>query len=358
MKRFNCRKNIVLLLVIIISLLFTAGNVKAVLYIGDPVNPGPNINTSSVDIGPVVTVDGCTMYFSSDRPGGYGGWDIYVSTRESKNDNWGPAVNIGPTINDVNNEIVGSISPDGQSLYLHSDRPGGYGSWDLWVTTWTEVQAQTGSYFEWCTPVNLGETLNRSSDQIQPVISSDGLSLYYSSNQTSLGGFGGADLWVTTRATTSSSWDTPVNLGKIVNSPYGDYQPSISTDNLTLFFTSTRQGGYGPDDIYVTTRASIFDPWGPPVNLGPKINTPAEDFNPNISSDGFTLYFTSSGHGGYGFYDIFEAPIFSVPTCGDLNHPYPTGDFNKDCRVDDYDILIFFIDHWLDCTAPECDEAI
>ena len=93
------------------------------------------------------------------------------------------------------------------------------------------------------------------------------------------------------------------------------------------------------------------------MNLGSHINTPAEDFCPYISADGFTLYLDSNGRGGYGYYDKYAVPIFDVPTCGDANHPYPVGDLNKDCHVDLYDFLVI-VDHWLECTAPECDEAI
>ncbi|MBN1974537.1 MAG: PD40 domain-containing protein [Sedimentisphaerales bacterium] len=348
MKRFNYSK-ISMVLSVFVAAVILGSIANAELNFGTPVNLDSNINCSSIDAGPVVTADGRTMYFASDRPGGYGGVDIYVSTRASKDDPWGPAVNLGPTVNSSENDCPGSISADGMSLYLGSKRSGGYGGWDLWVTT----RATTSS--PWGTPVNLGSTLNRSSYQEHPVISNDGLSLYFSSDQS--GTFGGLDLYVATRSTTSSSWGTPVNLGDIVNSSSGDYQPSISTDGLTLFFVSTRPGGFGPvDDIYVSTRASVSDPWGLPVNLGPMINTPAEDFTPWISVDGSILYLTSNERGGHGWYDIFEAPIYDVPTCGDANHPYPVGDFNKDCHVDVYDFLVF-IDHWLNCTAPECDET-
>jgi Tol biopolymer transport system component len=350
MKRFN-DSTISMVLIVFAAAIVLCSSANAALNFGDPVNLDPNINTSFWEDSPVISADLCSIFFASDRSGGYGSFDIYVSTRASMNDKWGPAVNLGLPVNSVSSigDYPGSISADGLSLYLYSDRSGGNGGFDLYVTTRATISSP------WGTPVNLGATLNRSSDQIQPVISSDGLSLYFSSNQS--GGWGGFDLYVTTRATTSSTWGTPVNLGDIVNSYRGDYQPSISTDGLTLFFASKRPGGFGPDDIYVTTRASVSDPWGTPVNLGPKINTTADDFCPNISAGGSSLYFTSNGHGGHGGYDIFEAPIYSVPTCGDLDHPYPIGDFNMDCHVDAYDFLIF-IDHWLDCTAPECDDAL
>jgi hypothetical protein len=348
MKRFNYSKISIVLIVFAATTVFGSSD-STKFNFGDPVNLDPNINTLLEEGAPVVSADGCTIYFYTVRRDGDGDAEICVATRVSKDSAWGPAVNIGSTVNTQYDEIPVSISVDGLSLYFHSNKPGGQGKGDIRVTT----RATTSS--PWGTPVNLGATVNSSSDDLGAFISSDGLSLYFASDRSN--GYGSFDLFVTTRATTSSSWNTPVNLGDTVNSSSSDYAPSISTDGLSLFFTSLRPGGYGTFDIYVTTRTSVSDPWGPPVNLGPKINSPSEDGSPNISTDGSTLYFMSNGHGGHGFFDIFEAPIFSVPTCGDLDHPYPVGDFNMDCRVDVYDFLIF-IDHWLDCTAPECDDVL
>src|SRR5438093_8275760 len=70
-----------------------------------------------------------------------------------------------------------------------------------------------------------------------------------------------------------SNWAAPVNLGPVVNSAYADNGPAISKDRLSLYFTSTRPGGFGDQDIWVSQRASLNDPWGPPTNLGPMINT-------------------------------------------------------------------------------------
>ncbi len=185
-----------------------------------------------------------------------------------------------------------------------------------------------------------------------PSISADGLSLYFASNRS--GGYGGYDLWVTTRTNLSAPWGPPVNLGSTVNSSSGDYQPSISPDGLSLFFASPRPGGFGPDDIYVTTRTTIHDTWGTPVNLGPPVNTSADDWSPSISADGSTMYFASTRPGGHGAGDIWQVPILPGPACGDAQHPYPAADLNKDCRVDFADLAVL-VAHWLECTAPECD---
>ena len=312
---------------------------------GTPTNLGPNVNTLSGDGAPSISADGCTLYFDSDRPGGYGDWDLYVATRKSRDDEWGPPVNLGAMANSPYLEALPSISADGLSLYFNSNRPGGFGSYDLWMTTRATLSDV------WGPPVNLGPTVNSSSSDLNPNLSSDGLSLYFASWRP--GGYGSIDLWVTTRATLSAPWRPPVNLGPTVNGSSWDYQPSISTDGLSLFFASEqRAGGLGPVDIWVTTRATVSDPWGLPVNLGPPVNGAAA-FTPNISPDGRTLYFTSDRAGGYGGFDIWQAPILAAPICGDAEHPYPAVDLNKDCRVDLADLAVLLA-HWLECTAPEC----
>ena len=312
---------------------------------GTPTNLGPNVNTLSGDGAPSISADGCTLYFDSDRPGGYGDWDLYVATRKSRDDEWGPPVNLGAMANSPYLEALPSISADGLSLYFNSNRPGGFGSYDLWMTTRATLSDV------WGPPVNLGPTVNSSSSDLNPNLSSDGLSLYFASWRP--GGYGSIDLWVTTRATLSAPWRPPVNLGPTVNGSSWDYQPSISTDGLSLFFASEqRAGGLGPVDIWVTTRATVSDPWGLPVNLGPPVNGAAA-FTPNISPDGRTLYFTSDRAGGYGGFDIWQAPILAAPACGDSEHPYPAVDLNKDCRVDLADLAVLLA-HWLECTAPEC----
>jgi hypothetical protein len=158
-----------------------------------------------------------------------------------------------------------------------------------------------------------------------PSISADGLVLFFMSSRA--GGFGGNDLWFTRRATKNDPWGSPVNLGATVNSSLHEAFPDISADRRMLFFSEHmfgpfRPGGYGGQDLWVTTRATTNDPWGEPMNLGPVINTSYWEFSPNISADGSTLYFGSMPPGGTGNADLWRAPII------------PVVDFNGDEMVD------------------------
>ena len=301
---------------------------------------GPTINTSSGDDPECFSSDGLELYLGSDRPGGYGGWDIWVARRPTINDDWGEPTNLGPPVNTSQKEVCASISADGLELYFSSDRPGGLGSWDLWVTN-RETKDNP-----WTEPVNLGPTVNSAATEYPPSISADGLSLHFTSKRP--GGYGSFDIWVTKRATINDPWGSTVNLGAVVNSSASECYPFLSANGLSLFFSDEyygpfRPGGFGSADMWVTTRASVNDPWGTPVNLGPMVNSSSRDGGTRISPDGYTLYFCSERPGGFGgsWGDIYQAPII------------PIVDFNGDGVVDAADMCIM-VDYW-HTSKPLCD---
>jgi len=103
----------------------------------EPVNLGPLVNSTSMDRGPAISKDGLSLYFASNRSGGFGttGEDIYVSQRETRDSEWGPAVNLGPTINTSFSEMVPALSRDGHLLFFASNRiEGSFGGVDIWVS--------------------------------------------------------------------------------------------------------------------------------------------------------------------------------------------------------------------------------
>ena len=110
------------------------------------------------------------------------------------------------------------------------------------------------------------------------------------------------DLWYSDF--TSGQWSALRNMGSPVNSSEWDSQPTVSYDGRTLIFASTRGGGRGGSDLYMCIKREDGS-WGPPVNLGPTINTAEHELTPFLHSDSQTLYFSSKGHKGVGGYDIF-----------------------------------------------------
>jgi predicted secreted protein len=284
-------------------------------------NLGPRVNSTAFDGSPDISADGLSLYFDSLRPDGLGNWDIWVTTAQTTNADWGTPVSLPPPVNSSSGDSGPCISADGLSLFFASDRPGGFGSYDLWVTTRLTTEDP------WEPPVNLGLTVNSWAYDNHPSISADALSLYFDSSR--FGGYGSNDLWVTTRKTTQDPWEPPVNLGPTFNTSNIEYSPNISNEDLTFFFDSR----IWDRDIWVTTRRTADDDWGTAENLGPPVNTSYIDTDPSIWVDGSTLYFVSNRPGGFGSADLWQVSIS------------PVVDFNGDGIVDCADICIM-VDHW------------
>jgi len=119
-------------------------------------------------------------------------------------------------------------------------------------------------------------------------------------------GAGSCDLVFSERK--SGGWTKPQSLGQAINTAAYEAQPSISPDGQLLFFTSSRAGGQGKEDLYVSGRLPGGD-WSAPVNLGPTINTSGKDQYPFWSADGKSLFFTSDGHPGMGGEDLFRTVL-------------------------------------------------
>jgi hypothetical protein len=267
-------------------------------------NIGAAINTPAIEVGPNLSADGLTLYFVSDRPGGISGTaELWMSTRATIRDPWRGAVNVGAPVNS-HSAASPSISSDGLELFFDNGlrvRPGGQGGGDIWYAR------RAGISNNWNEPQNLGPVGNSPFTEGVPKLSRDGLTLFFSSDRP--GGFGGRDIWVTSRATRSEAWTAPFNLGPAVNGGGNDWCPAISPDALVLIFQSDRPGGFGGDDFWMSRRTATSRPWSAAVHLGPQINTPADEAKAEFSADGRTLLFASARPGGQGALDIWEIPI-------------------------------------------------
>jgi hypothetical protein len=143
---------------------------------------GYPLNTLQNEGAQTISSDGRYMYFTAcDKPGGQGKCDIYYSSFNANN--WSLPVNIGPPVNTTAWESQPSISANGRMLFFTSNRPGGKGGMDIWYS----VQKEDG---KWDLPVNLGTTINTAGDEMSPFIHFDGRTLYFSSNgKVGMGGF-------------------------------------------------------------------------------------------------------------------------------------------------------------------------
>jgi len=268
-----------------------------------PVNLGASINSAFSDQGPAISKNGLSLYFTSDRPGGLGGpFDMYVLQRASVDDPWGPPMNLGPIVNTPFDEGNPAFSRDGHFLFFQSKRPGGFGGIDLWVS----YREHTHDDFDWQPAVNLGAGVNSAADDNGPTYfeNDEGgtAQLYFGSSRP--GGLGGANIYVSNQLSDGSFGSA--TLVTELSSSLNENRPSIRFDGLEIFFQSNRPGSFSAAlDLWVATREDSLDPWSAPVNLGSPINTTSIDTNANLSSDRLTLFFCSDRPGGLGGLDLY-----------------------------------------------------
>jgi hypothetical protein len=300
-----------------------AAAAKATIIMSEPTNLGPVINDVTDMQECDFSHDGLELYFSSGRPGGYGLKDIWVARRDTLDSPWQEPVNLGPNVNGPRGELEPSISGDGLELYL--------GCWDDYIL---RVCTRPSKDAPWSSPAKIGPPVCStepameigSNDAWIPDISADGLSLYFCS--TRAGGFGNSDIWVARRATKNDPWAEPVNLGPNVNTATDDLSPCISTDGLTLILRSSSR-------LCASTRKSVEDGWGPAVDLGiNKGGVLGWQHGATLSPDGSCLYLENySAWGGYGNGDFWQVTFT------------PVVDFDADGIVD-IDDLVMLIEHW------------
>ncbi len=282
-----------------------------------PVNIGPPVNSGVEEFDPFISKDGLSLYFS--RPataGGFGGFDIWVSQRASVDTPWGVPQNLGPNINTPFNEFGPVLSIDGHRLYFTSNRTDlGYGGDDLYVAR----RHNKRDDFGWQLPENLGSGVSTTANERFAMPFEDDetgvITLYFASDRT---GLGDLDIYASTLQPDETFG--PGVLVQELSSPSRDAHPNIRRDGLEFFFMSNRPGsilnrlGNPSFDLWVSTRASTSDPWSTPVNLGPVVNGPTHDGHPSLSFDGTTLYFFSARPGNVSpLFDIWVSTRTKLP---------------------------------------------
>jgi len=186
------------------------------------------------------------------------GWnqDLWISHRKNKRDDfgWEDPENLGCVVNSPQAENGPAWFEDdayGRTwLYYSSNRPGGPGLLDIYVSE--EIGDEKGNFG----PPRLVTELNTAASDYQPVLRKDGREMFFASNRP--GGAGSVDLWTSIRESTLDPWSTPVNLGPLVNSTASDFHPTLSFDGATLYFATERGGApVGRSDLWMTTRSRV-----------------------------------------------------------------------------------------------------
>jgi len=267
----------------------------------EPENLGSTINTTFNEQGPTLSNDELSLYFGSDRPGGIGGFDVWVSQRACKDCDWETPVNLGPAVNTPSDETGPGLSVDGHLLFFRSTRPGGAGLGDVFLSK----RANPKNDFGWEAPVALGPDVNTAAAEAGAEFlqsAEDGAAnLYF--NRAPPGRT--ADLYAAAITRDGETRGPAVLLSELSDPIATDQGPTLRSDGREVFFFSTRPGGIGGADLWTSTRRSVHDSWTPPVNPGAPLNSTGAEQQPSLSSGGRSLLFASSRTGGFGGTDIW-----------------------------------------------------
>jgi hypothetical protein len=245
------------------------------------------------DDDPTATGDALELYFASERIGMAGGYaDLYVSTRGSRDEPWGPPQNVAE-LNSADEDQSPGVSSDGLTMYFSSRRasPLGGTSSNIWMAT----RARRSD--AWGTPTFVAE-LSTAMDEFEPQPDETGLLLVLYRDL----GNGNRDVLESTRATGAEPWGTPVALANIDGA--GDERsPCLRDAGRELWFSSDRDAGVaGVQDIFMARRATASDDF-PAGTAASELNTSGGDDDPWISPDGHVLIFSSDRDGNPEIYE-------------------------------------------------------
>ena len=199
---------------------------------------GNNVNTDDNEGASAMDAQGNFLFVTAcNRMDGYGSCDIYYSVKQ--NNIWTAPQGIGKPVNTGAWEAQPSFSSDGSALYFASNRPGGFGGRDIWVS-YLDTNMKLSE------PKNLGPNINTKYDDQCPFIHADNQTLYFTSNGWP--GMGNGDIYISRK--TDTGWTKAVNIGYPINTENDDNGMTVSFDGKTAFLSSSRAGGFGGLDLY------------------------------------------------------------------------------------------------------------
>jgi hypothetical protein len=264
----------------------------------------PELNTPALDGCPIQSPDGLSLYIASNRPGGKGGLDIWVATRSSTTAAWGAPANLGEPVNSAADDFCPTpVGKNGLFFVSREALPGACGQGDIYFTH----RLGSGSWAEpnrlLCAPAGPNSELDEQGPSW--VSMSDKLrgkkQLYFSRSSATPNVPG--EIYVSEREQ-GARFGTATAVAELNDATANDIQPNVRADGLEVVLSSNRAGGAGAQDIWVATRGTRTDPWSAPVNIGSVVNTGAAESRPSLSRDGSQLLF-GRAPGPEGSSDIF-----------------------------------------------------
>ncbi|MES2387412.1 MAG: OmpA family protein [Bacteroidota bacterium] len=236
--------------------------------------PNP-LNAFPLQYFPCMTADKEQIFFTARKGSNNAEDDENLYTSAKRNGLWEVPHSVGSSINTFYNEGTASVSADGRLMvFAAAEGHEGKGGVDLFISR------KLGE--EWEEPENL-VAINSNAFESQPSLSADGNTIYFVSDRP--GGFGRYDIWVSRREN-EGKWGVPKNLGPVINTPDAEFGPFIHGNGQTLFFSSSGHPGYGGQDLYFSQFNFPDSTWSKPVNLGFPVNTHRSESSIFVSADG------------------------------------------------------------------------
>jgi hypothetical protein len=252
---------------------------------------GEQFNNRFANYNPVISGDGKTLAYTTKQKFYQA---IYVSRKNG--DNWGNPINITLDLQVDGNCATLSLSNDGNELYLYKDDSH---DGNIYVTHFVNGR--------WNPMLKLNENINTKYYETHACISLDGSKLYFTSNRK--GGFGDQDIYVSER-NGDDNWGIAVNLGGTINTAMNENTPFITADGSNLFFSSEGHSNIGGYDIFYSQKQPDGISWSEPINLGYPINTTDDDLFYAPIGDGSSGLLSLFEKDGYGEQDIYQIDIF------------------------------------------------
>ena len=271
----------------------------------NPQNLGKDVNSNCDEYYPYLSPDELTVVFTRKVPQYKGAdpssdntqEDFYISNWYGGG--WTTAKPIPGNVNTKKNEGAQTISGDGKLMvFAACNRNDGFGQCDLYFST--NINGN------WTVAKNMGKVVNTLSWESQPSLSSDGRTLYFTSERNE--GYGQSDIWKTT-LNDNNKWTKPVNLGNVINTSDAETSPFIHPDNKSLYFCSNGHWGVGGFDIFVS-KLDEEGKWSEPKNLGYPINTTKDEIGLIVNAKGNKAYITSSRESGQGLQDLYVFDLY------------------------------------------------
>lgn len=260
--------------------------------IGEKEKLSDNINSKYSELSPIISPDGKTLFVNrDDHPENKGSknddQDVWTSKLD-ENGNWLPMQNIGAPINNTGKNFTVSVSPDNNSLVVANT----YNSDGSSAGQGLSISYKTVNGWSVPTAFEINDFYN-DNKYVSYFLASDNKTLLMALERKE--SLGEKDLYISFLIK-NNKWSAPKHLGNVINSAGDEAKPFLAADNKTLYFSSTGHPGYGTDDVFVSKRLDgSWTNWSVPKNLGKKVNTPKSELGYFLDAKGETAYFSSRG---------------------------------------------------------------